>query len=29
MYDTLIPVNKDNVDYIMDVSRFTHVMDQK
>ncbi len=26
MYDTLIPVNKDNVDYFMEVSRFPHVM---
>lgn len=26
MYDTLIPVNKDNVDYFIEVSRFTHLM---
>jgi ABC-type sugar transport system substrate-binding protein len=29
VYDTLIPVNKDNVDYIMQVSRFPFVMGQK
>ena len=28
VYDTLIPVNKDNVDYIMQVSRFPFVMGQ-
>ena len=28
IYDTLIPVNKDNVDYIMQVSRFPYVMGQ-
>jgi simple sugar transport system substrate-binding protein/ribose transport system substrate-binding protein len=28
VYDTLIPVNKDNVDYIMQISRFPYVMSQ-
>jgi ABC-type sugar transport system substrate-binding protein len=27
VYDTLIPVNKDNVDYIMQISRYPHVME--
>lgn len=26
VYDTLIPVNKDNVDYIIDISRYAYVM---
>ena len=29
VYDTLIPVNKDNIDYMMQVSRFPYVMGQK
>ncbi|NLT15473.1 MAG: sugar ABC transporter substrate-binding protein [Clostridiales bacterium] len=28
MYDTLIPVNKDNVDYFMEVSRYPYLMGQ-
>ncbi|NLA86910.1 MAG: sugar ABC transporter substrate-binding protein, partial [Clostridiales bacterium] len=27
IYDTLIPVNKDNVDYVIDVSRYQYVME--